>query len=97
MHHSAVAIRPAQHLQLTCLRMTGDLGEKIMGQSLKAHRPEELRRKIEEFKNFLNLEEEVLKQIEKQPLIKQFSELKMMHHFAVLIAKNLGQKGPTIN
>ena len=68
-----------------------------MGQSLKAHRPEELRRKIEEFKNFLNLEEEVLKQIEKQPLIKQFSELKMMHHFAVLIAKNLGQKGPTIN
>lgn len=68
-----------------------------MGQSLKRHRPEELRRKIEEFKNFLNLDEEVLTQIEKQPLIEQFTELKIMHHFAVLIAKNLGQKGPTIS
>jgi hypothetical protein len=58
---------------------------------------QELATKIQEYKDALRLEEKTLRAIEGLSLKGQLAELKMMHHFSVLIAEKAIRDGETIH
>lgn len=58
---------------------------------------QQLRQKIQEYKDALKLEGAHLQELEKLPLDEQHAELKMLHHFAVLFAKKALRDGKTVH
>jgi hypothetical protein len=68
-----------------------------MSQNSKELSLEEVLNKIEELENALRLEDEVLREMRKETPKERLGALKVMHHFAVLLAKKAIRDGATVH
>ena len=68
-----------------------------MSQFRKELSLEEVLSKIEELENTLRLEDDVLREMRKETPMQRLGTLKVMHHFAVLIARRAIRDGATVH
>lgn len=68
-----------------------------MSKKVRPGAQQELRQKIQEYKDALKLEEAHLQELEKLPLDEQHAELKVLHHLAILFAKKALRDRKTVH